>query len=132
MQLIREEKVQFIFQSAFKVNRNNVKMLKIFGGSKMCCQKNVDGRYFPKKIYFLFFCVLKSTFQFCNQVYFELFLKQSLMTIGFDLEIWFLDCSLKVPKREIFNRSDFPDFYTIKSLLVGEFGVKIKKSFKNI
>ena len=27
---------------------------------------------------------------------------------------------LKVPKREIFDRSDFPDFYTIKSLRVGE------------
>ncbi len=34
---------------------------------------------------------------------------------------------LKVPKREIFDRSDFPDFYTIKSLRVGNFGVKIKK-----
>jgi hypothetical protein len=32
---------------------------------------------------------------------------------------------LKVPKREIFNRSDFPDFYTMKSLRVGDFGVKI-------
>jgi hypothetical protein len=36
---------------------------------------------------------------------------------------------LKVPKREIFDRSDFPDFYTIKSLRVGDFGVKIKKIF---
>jgi len=36
-----------------------------------------------------------------------------------------------VPQRGIFNRSDFPDFYTIKSLHVGDFGVKIKK-FKNI
>jgi hypothetical protein len=35
--------------------------------------------------------------------------------------------ALKVPKREIFDRSDFPDFYTIKSLRVGDFGVKIKK-----
>jgi hypothetical protein len=34
---------------------------------------------------------------------------------------------LKVPKREIFDRSDFPDFYTIKSLRVGDFGVKINK-----
>ena len=34
---------------------------------------------------------------------------------------------LKVPKREIFDRSDFPDFYTMKSLRVGDFGVKIKK-----
>jgi hypothetical protein len=39
--------------------------------------------------------------------------------------------SLKVPKREIFDRSDFPDFYTIKCLHVGDFGVKIK-IFKNI
>ncbi len=31
---------------------------------------------------------------------------------------------LKVPKREIFDRSDFPDFYTMKSLRVGDFGAK--------
>ncbi len=36
--------------------------------------------------------------------------------------------TLKVPKREMFNRSDFPDFYTIKSLRVGDFGVKKKKN----
>jgi hypothetical protein len=35
-----------------------------------------------------------------------------------------------VPKREKFDRSDFPDFYTIKSLRVGDFGVKRKKNFK--
>ena len=40
--------------------------------------------------------------------------------------------NLKVPKREIFDRSDFPDFYTIKSLGVGDFGVKIKNLLKNI
>ncbi len=34
-----------------------------------------------------------------------------------------------MPKGEIFDRSDFPDFYTIKSLRVGDFGVKIKKNF---
>jgi hypothetical protein len=39
---------------------------------------------------------------------------------------------LKVPKREIFDRSDFPDFYTIKSLRLGDFGVKIKKILQNI
>ncbi len=39
--------------------------------------------------------------------------------------------SLKVPKLEIFDRSDFPDFYIIKSLCVGDFGVKIKKILKN-
>ncbi len=39
---------------------------------------------------------------------------------------------LKVPKREIFDRSDFRDFYTIKSLRAGDFGVKIENLFKNI
>ncbi len=39
---------------------------------------------------------------------------------------------LKVPKREIFDRSDFPDFYTIKPLRMGDFGVKIKFKKKNI
>ncbi len=34
---------------------------------------------------------------------------------------------LKVPKCEIFDRSDFPDFYTIKFRREGDFGVKIKK-----
>ncbi len=38
---------------------------------------------------------------------------------------------LKVPKRKIFDRSDFPDFYTIKSLCVGDLGVKIKIFFNN-
>ncbi len=33
--------------------------------------------------------------------------------------------SLKVPKREIFDRSDSPDFYTIKSAWVGDLLVKI-------
>jgi hypothetical protein len=32
---------------------------------------------------------------------------------------------LKVPKREIFDRSDFSDFYTIKSSWVGDLLVKI-------
>ena len=35
-----------------------------------------------------------------------------------------------MPKREIFDRSDFPDFYTMKSLRVGDFGVKIQKFLK--
>jgi hypothetical protein len=39
---------------------------------------------------------------------------------------------LKVPKREIFDCSDFPEFYTIMSLRVGDFGVKIKKILNNI
>ncbi len=33
--------------------------------------------------------------------------------------------TLKVPKREIFDRSDFSDFYTIKSSWVGDLVVKI-------
>jgi hypothetical protein len=40
---------------------------------------------------------------------------------------FFFCAMLKVPKREIFDRSDFPDFYTIKSLREGDFGVKIFK-----
>jgi hypothetical protein len=39
---------------------------------------------------------------------------------------------LKVPKCEIFYCSDFDDFYTIKSLCEGDFGVKIKNFYKNI
>jgi len=39
---------------------------------------------------------------------------------------------LKVPKREIFDHSDFHDFYAIKSLTVSDFGVKIKICLKNI
>ncbi len=38
---------------------------------------------------------------------------------------FFLGDTLKVPKREIFDRLDFSDFYTIKSLREGDFGVKI-------
>ncbi len=34
--------------------------------------------------------------------------------------------TLKVPKCEIFDRSDFHDFYPIKSLWESDFGVKIK------
>jgi hypothetical protein len=39
---------------------------------------------------------------------------------------------LKTPKREIFDHSDFRDFYAIKSLTVSDFGVRIKISLKNI
>ncbi len=39
--------------------------------------------------------------------------------------------TLKVPKREIFDRSDFPDFYTIKSSWVGDFLVKILTYYFN-
>jgi hypothetical protein len=38
---------------------------------------------------------------------------------------------LKVPKREIFDRSNFPDFYAIKSSWVGDLVVKILTYFFN-
>ncbi len=38
---------------------------------------------------------------------------------------------LKVPKREIFDRSDFPDFYSIKSSWVGNLLVKILTYYFN-
>ncbi len=40
--------------------------------------------------------------------------------------------SFKGAKCEIFDRSDFDDFYTIKPLCKGDFGVKIKIFYKNI
>ncbi len=51
----REEKVQFLLKSASKVNRNNVKMLKIFWGPKIHCQNIADEKYFQNKYYFYFF-----------------------------------------------------------------------------
>ncbi len=39
--------------------------------------------------------------------------------------------ALKVPKREIFDRPDFPDFYTIKSSWVGDLLVKILTYYFN-
>ncbi len=39
--------------------------------------------------------------------------------------------SLKVPKREIFDRSNFPDFYAIKSSWVGDLVVKILTYYFN-
>ncbi len=47
-----EEKIHFLVQSAFKVNINNVKMLKICRGPKMHCQNIVDGRYFQTNLNF--------------------------------------------------------------------------------
>ncbi len=38
---------------------------------------------------------------------------------------------LKVPKREIFDRSNFPDFYAIKSSWVCDFVVKILTCYFN-
>ncbi len=49
---------------------------------------------------------------------------------GFE-ENWFMK-KTKVPKCEIFDRSDFHDFYPIKSVWEGDFEVKIKSFKKNI
>ncbi len=38
---------------------------------------------------------------------------------------------LKVPKREIFDRSNFPDFFTIKSSWVCDLAVKILTYYFN-
>ncbi len=43
----------------------------------------------------------------------------------------FFSLFLKVPKCEIFDRSDFPDFYTIKSSWVGDLVVKILTYYFN-
>jgi hypothetical protein len=43
----------------------------------------------------------------------------------------FLSFYLKVPKREIFDCSDFSDFYTIKSSWVGDLVVKILTYYFN-
>jgi hypothetical protein len=43
----------------------------------------------------------------------------------------FFNIMLKVPKCEIFDRSDFPDFYTIKSSWVGDLVVKILAHYFN-
>jgi hypothetical protein len=46
-----------------------------------------------------------------------------------DLSTFLLVPPLKVPKCEIFDHSDFDDFYTIKSLWGGDLWVKIKVFF---
>jgi hypothetical protein len=63
--------------------------------------------------------------QFCMNCRFKLFMFACPFRCG-----TFID--FKVPKCEIFDRLDFPDFYTIKSLCEGDFGVKIKNFYKNI
>ncbi len=47
---------------------------------------------------------------------------------SFGMNSWHL---LKVPKREIFDRSNFPDFYAIKSSWVGDLVVKILTYYFN-
>jgi hypothetical protein len=42
-----------------------------------------------------------------------------------------MKCSLKVPKCEIFDRSDFLDFYTTKSSWVGDLVIKILAYYLN-
>ncbi len=58
---------------------------------------------------------------------FFLIVEQSVF-LGQELD---LDYSLKVPKREIFDRSNFPDFNAIKSSCVGDLVVKILTYYFN-
>ncbi len=52
---LRRRKFDFYCYQLFNVDRNNVKMLKIFWGPKMNSQNIVDGRYFKKNIYLNFY-----------------------------------------------------------------------------
>ncbi len=51
--------------------------------------------------------------------------------IIFSPSVMFAYMKLKVPKREIFDRSNFPDFYAIKSSWKGDLVVKILTYFFN-
>ncbi len=65
--LTQEEKVRFLLQSAFKVNRNHVKMLKGVCVPKIYCQNIVDGRYIQKKSNFWIFVVKNSPSNFVTK-----------------------------------------------------------------
>ncbi len=54
-----------------------------------------------------------------------------LRAVGFAFCLIVFAFPLEVPKREIFDRSDFPDFYTIKSSWVGDLVVKILTYYFN-
>ncbi len=56
---------------------------------------------------------------------------QSGRTVPLKGRLHVIKNALKVPKREIFDRSDFPDFYTIKSSWVGDLLVKILTYYLN-
>ncbi len=45
---------------------------------------------------------------------------------------FFMGDILKVPKCEIFDRSDFHDIYSIKPFWVGDFGAKIETCYLNL
>jgi hypothetical protein len=62
--------------------------------------------------------------------------KQYFSVLFFKVSAWLFNhavckIGLKVPKREIFDCSDFPDFYTIKSSWVGDLLVKILTDYFN-
>ena len=82
------------------------------------------------------FSVFSYAFFVCANIFGAIVLKPRFKIYVFIMIICsiviIINSVLKVPKHEIFDRSDFPDFYTIKSLRVGDFGVKIKKISKNI
>ncbi len=61
----------------------------------------------------------------------HLYHKNKLQNILGELTVCNTKYNLKVPKREIFDRSDFPDFYTIKYSWVGDLVVKILTYYFN-
>ena len=69
---------------------------------------------FPKNdkiLYFCFLCIVTK--------------------VGVKVKLKKIFIYLKVPKREIFDRSNFPDFYAIKSSWVGDLVVKILTYYFN-
>ncbi len=80
----------------------------------------------------MFIVVLKSDREVLQLLSSLALIYASMQVILFSNVVIHKNMFLKVPKREIFDGSDFPDFYTIKSLRVGDFGVNIKINFKNI
>ncbi len=84
-------------------------------------------QFFPSVV-ILFYFIFLFTNSVCslNKTFFML---HAVLSGMYDLHIYRTYSTLKVPKREIFDRSDFPDLYTMKSLRVGDFGVKIKNNY---
>ncbi len=74
---------------------------------------------------------LDSTFKYIFHAKFLVTLKSDQYSDPHSDKEMDLDPHLKVPKREIFDRSDFPDFYTIKSSWVGDLFVKILTYYFN-
>jgi hypothetical protein len=79
------------------VNRDTVWKLIIFGGLNMHSQNIVDGICFQKEFLKSFLLNKSLLPKFCKQIYFEPFLKHSLVTTVFDLETYILVRVLRIP-----------------------------------